>query len=481
MIVHNLGWLDREVVYGKLPIPLQNAVCSAEGYRLEQQRYGGGYANVFAEAKHRAWSQLEAATAYRDSRLQAFVGHCARSVPYYRRWFRDNSADPADIRTLADLTALPVLTKAEVQADVAEFQSDAVPKRDRIPTHTSGSTGAGLRFTTTLGAIREQYAVWWRYRHWHGLERGVWCGHFGARSVVPASQGIPPYWRYDRPGRRVLFSGYHMSEPRLAAYIDELRKRRLPWLHGFPSTLALLAAHVVEHGVDLGYDIRWVTIGGENLLAAQADVMARAFGVRPVQHYGLAEAVANISECERGRLHVDEDFAATEFLPEPNGGGHRIVGCNFTNPATPLLRYDSGDLVTIDEEGCDCGRPGRVVAAIDGRQEDYVELGNGARVGRMDHVFKDMTNIREAQIVQRRAGELEVRVVRGGGYSETDERQLLREMVKRVGEGTTVRILYADHLERGPGGKLRFVLSEMPDSRLGSAGARGSSERKSGS
>ena len=140
-----------------------------------------------------------------------------------------------------------------------------------------------MRFSTTVSAIREQYAVWWRYRDWHGLERGVWSGHFGARSVVPTSQNAPPYWRYDRPGRRVLFSGYHMSEPRLAAYIDELRKRRLPWLHGFPSTLALLAAHVVEHGVDLGYDIRWVTVGGENLLAAQEDVMTRAFGVRPVQ------------------------------------------------------------------------------------------------------------------------------------------------------------------------------------------------------
>lgn len=453
--------IDLEAVYGRLPIPLQNVICSAEGYRLERQRYGDGYQPILADAKRRAWSPAVVATAHRDSKLQAFVGHCANTVPYYRRWFRDNSVDPADIRTLEDLQALPVLTKAEVQANVADFQSDAVPVGERIAAHTSGSTGAGLRFSTTLSAIREQYAVWWRYREWHGLERGVWSGHFGARSVVPTSQNAPPYWRYDRPGRRVLFSGYHMSEPRLAAYIDELRKRRLPWLHGFPSTLALLAAHVVEHGVDLGYDIRWVTVGGENLLAAQEDVMTRAFGVRPVQHYGLAEAVANISECERGRLHVDEDFAAVEFVAESTGRGHRIVGCNFTNLATPLLRYDTGDIATIDDEGCDCGRPGRVVAAVDGRQEDYVELANGARIGRMDHVFKDMTNIREAQIVQRRAGELEIRVVRGGGFADSDERQLMREMVKRVGNETIVGIRYVDHLERGPGGKLRFVVSEI--------------------
>ena len=34
---------------------------------------------------------------------------------------------------------------------------------------------------------------------------------------------------------------------------------------------------------------------------------------------------------------------------------------------------------------------------MDGRQEDYVELGDGARAGRMDHVFKDLTAIRAAK------------------------------------------------------------------------------------
>ena len=44
---------------------------------------------------------------------------------------------------------------------------------------------------------------------------------------------------------------------------------------------------------------------------------------------------------------------------------------------------------------------------------------------------------------------------------ESDERELLREMVKRVGKETVVGIRYVDHLERGPGGKLRFVVSEI--------------------
>ena len=129
-----------------------------------------------------------------------------------------------------------------------------------------------------------------------------------------------------------------------------------------------------------------MTVGAENLLAQQAALIRQAFGVKPRQHYGMSEAVANFSECEQGRLHVDEDFAAVEFLPNP-AGGYKIIGTNLSNLATPLIRYEVGDVASLADAPCDCGRPGRVVAAVDGRKEDYVVLKNGSRLGRMDHIF----------------------------------------------------------------------------------------------
>ena len=43
----------------------------------------------------------------------------------------------------------------------------------------------------------------------------------------------------------------------------------------------------------------------------------------------------------------------------------------------------------------------------------YVVLPDGTRVGRMDHCFKDMVSVREAQIHQAQLGEITVRIVRG--------------------------------------------------------------------
>ena len=459
--------MDLEALYLKLPIRLQNVTCSLEGWRTQRSRFGTDFPALLREAEGRTFWPVEQVRAYRDQRLHAFIQHCARTVPFYRRRFRENNISPDDVQTLESLQRLPILTKTEVQDHYAELVSEAVPQRQQIITHTSGTTGGGLRFATTLRAVQELLAIWWRYRRWHGLRPDTWCGYFGGRSVVPLSQTYPPFWRYNHPGRQIMFSAYHMSPANLNNYVIELRHRRPPWLHGYPSLLALLAAYVLETDAALGYEVRWITVGAENLLPQQAGLMERAFGVRPRQHYGMAEAVANISECEYGMLHVDEDLAAIEFVPNPDGSGYKVIGTNFTNPATPLLRYDVQDLVTLSDSACPCGRPGRVVASVDGRLEDYVVLKSGARLGRLDHIFKDMMNIREAQIHQKRPGEIIIRVVRGSSYTDVDETVLLREIRKRVGDDTDIFIEYVESLERSHTGKLRFVVSEIPEGQLG--------------
>ncbi len=261
----------------------------------------------------------------------------------------------------------------------------------------------------------------------------------------------------------ILFSAYHASPANLGAYIGELRSRRPPWLHGYPSLITLLATHLLEKGGDLGYQVRWITTGAETLTPVHAKVIQAAFGVTPTQHYGLTEAVANFSECDHRSLHVDEDLAAVEFVADPAARAYRVIGTNFTNPATPLLRYDTQDLVSLEPGDCSCGRAGRLVRAVDGRREDYVVLTNGARLGRMDHVFKDMVNVREAQIYQARVGEITLRVVRGPNFGVDDEAQLLHETRQRVGGETRVQIDYVSGLERSPNGKLRFVVSDLSD------------------
>ena len=458
--------LDREAVYRFLPVPIQNLICGLEGNRIQRTRFGAPFPHLLHEVEGRSKSTSAEVRHFRDRRLREYIQHCASHVPHYRRWFTENNIHPMEIQTLEDLHVLPVVTKKDVQTRVTDFVSTAVPLRRRLWVHTSGTTGAGLRFPTTADAVREQWAVWWRYRRWHGLHPDTWCGYLGGRTVVPVSQDQPPFWRYNVPGKQLLLSGFHMSPHNLPSYIDELRGKRPPWLHGYPSLIALLARHIVDNNVDIGYQIRWITLGAENIWPHQVAVIQKAFQVKPRQHYGMTEAVANFSECKLGKLHVDEDFSAVEFLPTRRDGEYRIVGCNLSNAATALLRYDASDIVELSDGVCSCGLPGRLVATVHGRDEDYIVLPNGALVGRLDHAFKDMINVRESQLYQRSRSEIIVRVVKGKPYGHRDEQALLMAIRSRVGSTMAVKIEYVDSLERSPTGKLRFVVSDLPEGKL---------------
>lgn len=459
--------MNLERIYLRLPVPLQNLGCTLEGFRIQQKRYGSGFRRELAEAERRSALSHDAVCELRDRRLRAFLRHCATTVPYYQNLFREIGVQPDDIRGIDDLKVLPVLTKSTVQERGSEFVSTAAKSYSCELIHTSGTTGGGLHLLATREAIQEQWAIWWRYRRWHGIQPGTWCAYFGGRSLVPAAQATPPFWRKNFAGRQLFFSAYHLTPGNLRLYAEELRRVRLRWLHGYPSLLALLAAFIVDSKFDLGYQPQWVTIGAENLLPHQAELMQRAFGVCPIQHYGMAEAVANISQCRSGNLHVDEDFSCVEFVGED--AERKVVGTNLSNYATPLLRYDAQDMVCIADRRCACGLPGRLVDSIDGRQEDYVVLKNGARVGRLDHIFKDMVRVREAQILQQEPGNIRLRIVRGLGYGDADEKQLRSEFVQRLGAGTGVEIDYVDQLPRTRSGKLRFVVSEMRDNQLQNA------------
>ena len=452
-----------ERLYPRLPVGLQNLAVSYEGWRIQQRRYAPAFHATLRTLEAQSFLSPEEVARVRDERLSRFIEHAVRHVPYYRDLFRERGLAPADIRGLDDLQALPILDNRAVRENPARFMAEGGVDEPTLVAKTSGSTGSPLKFPYTPSSHREQWAVWWRFRRWHGLELHEPCMVFGGRSVVPITQRRPPYWRTNRPGRQLLFSAYHLGPETAPAYLERMKRCGMRWIHGFPSQVALLARYALELKVTL--PIRWVTLGSENMLPPALMTIEQAFGVKPLHHYGMAEGVANISLCPHGALHVDEDYAATEFIPRGNGAA-AVVGTNFTNPAYPLLRYDVGDLITLSDHACDCGRPGRVVGRIDGRQDDYVITARGVRLGRLGHVFRHVNNIQEAQIRQREPGKITIRIVPRPGFSAADEQRLAAQVRERMGDDMGFEIEQVDSLPRTASGKLRLVVTELEESRI---------------
>ncbi len=448
--------MDKMKIYNKLPVFLQNAACYYEGLRIKKSRYNKKFWDLLADYESRNSWTYEQLCEYRDNKLRQIVKYCYEFVPYYKRLFNDLGINFESIKTLEDLCVLPILTKQIVKDNFDDFISTDIPRSKMILLHTSGTTGSGFKFYTTNESINEQWAVWWRYRRKLGIEYDSWCALLGGRSVVPVTTTTPPFYRMNTPCKQVYFSTYHMNDNNMKSYIAELEKRKLQWIHGYPSAINLLADYIISHDIKLSNFPEFITIGAENLLPTQVEKIYSAFKVLPYQHYGLSEGTANFSHNRNRDMYVDEDFAAVEFIAQNGDQGCEVIGTSLSNYAMPLLRYRTGDIARVEYTP-----NGRLIKVIDGRNEDYLVLSNGTKIGRLDHIFKDIVNVKEAQIVQKQKEEVILRVVKNKNYTKVDEDMIHKEASQRL-KGVNLTIEYVENIPRSSSGKLRFVISELP-------------------
>jgi len=443
-------------VYARLPRTIQTVAVSVSGWRLRHERYGGTFPSVLRDYVSRNRASEDEMLAIRRLKLRRILSHALAEIPYWSRTLRTFDVDPARVEGPEDLATLPILTKSDVLRLGAELRWPAARRSELRTVHTSGTTGAGLVFAATLEAQREQWAVWWRFWGRFGLDLNTWHAVFMGWTIVPGARRDPKPWRINWPGRQVFFSQYHLRPATAAAYAGALDRMALSWVRGYPSVISYLASLILD-GERPRPRPRVISLGAENVLPSQVRSIREAFGVEPISHYGLSEMVANASQCPNGRLHIDEDFAAVELLPTGNGTV-RILGTSLANLATPFIRYDTGDLASVHSSPCGCGLAGRVLERIDGRQEDLIELNDGTRVGRVDHLFKDAVRVAEAQIRQTHAGKCVIVVVPREGFGPKDEAEILGECQRRFGDRLEVNIQLVESIARTARGKLRLVV-----------------------
>lgn len=444
-------------IYDHLPIFLQNFAVSFEGYRIQKMRYDAVFREIYQDFMERNDWDYERKCEYRDNQLRKMVRHCYETVPYYRKVFNEYGINYEEIKHLDDLQRLPVINKQIVKANYDDFFSSKYKnKRNLILQHTSGTSGSGFSFYQNKEANAAVWAHVWRGNHNIGLERGMWCGYFGGRSIVPKMQNKGPYYRINKPGKQIMFSAFHMRPEVLHEYYQVLNRFQPQWIQAFPSSVLPLAGYMEENSLRLNYVPAVLTLSSENISLYNVEKLYRIFGVYPMQNYAQSEAVATFRQQLDRRMFVVEDFSAVELLPEKGTNLCRVVGTSLSNYAMPFLRYDMKDLVTYRQVA-----EGREILTLDGREEDDIKLKDGGSLRRLDFIFKDQSNITEAQIVQKSLDLVEFHIVKSTHYTLKDEKQLNQDIKSYLAGRIDYKIIYVNQIEKTKSGKMKFIISEI--------------------
>ncbi|MGH8737392.1 MAG: phenylacetate--CoA ligase family protein [Burkholderiales bacterium] len=450
--------------YRHNPVWAQELLLSARSSLRGVMREGRAFEALAAQLRQSQWWSERELRDYQSLQLRRIVAAAARDVPYYRDRdrYRTLGLDPQKLEFPEAMRRLPMIGKDDVRAGGATF----VSRRKRGPLFagsTSGTTGAPLRLKQDLAAINRENAFVWRQLSWAGLRRGERRAWMRGDMIVPAGEARPPYWRRDRGENTLMLSSYHLSDATAGAYLDALAAFGPVVIQAYPSSVGFLATWALDAGARYrGRSLRGIVTSSETLEPGRRREIERAFGCRVFDWYGQFERVAAIGTCEHGRYHLLCDYSFVELLPAGDGL-FELVGTGFHNLAMPLIRYRCGDLVrpAAPGERCACGRSFPLIDEVIGRLDDPVKLADGRSIGRLDHVFKGLEGILEAQIRQDRREAVSILVVPGAGYSERVRQALLRNARERLGDRTALEIHLVERIPRTANGKFKGVVCNI--------------------
>jgi phenylacetate-CoA ligase len=394
--------------------------------------------------------------------LRRLVGHAYERVPFYRERFDRAGVTPADIRTLDDLSRLPVTEKADlIDRPVEAIVARGVDPQGLVSTLTSGYSGEPFLVRRT----RREQARWARGWLEDLIRAGLRTGDrvatlFSLRRERP--EGAGPFAALGVLHETAVDCAREPGE-----ILELLEAARPTFVRGMAGVIARLADEIAR--TDRGtIRPRVVWVSGEVLTPSARQLIEAAFRAPVHNAYGTHEVGLVAADCRSsGLMHLGQPGLVVEVLGSdgrPSGAGEtgEVVVTALDFLAAPFIRYRLTDVVTRGADPCPCGENTPTLAHIEGRTIDYFQMPDG----RMLHPYRILgpaiavaPPIRQYQLVQEARDRIVLKLVCEAPLDDEDRRRLRESVEPLLGPGVGFRIETVSSIPANPSGKSRPVLT----------------------
>jgi len=417
---------------------------------------------LYAELKREQWLSRDEIENLQRTRLQKLLRKAASTSPYYGIRLADITGLDNNSFNLSDLHKLPLLTRKDLQENL-----DDILCREAGPVEkdaTGGSTGHPVNFYHDVSYQTFSDACELLFMSWMDVA-------FGDRTAV--------FWGADRDFKELSFkerlarnakrvlslNSFNMTAEKLDNFLRQIEKYRPAYVIGYASSLNLAAEAINTSGA---YDIRprAVRSAAEMLYGFQRTEIESAFGTQLFNFYGSREVSHLGAECsEHTGLHVFSSGRIIEVVddqgtPLPPGKTGYLAVTDLTNLDFPFIRYLNGDMGSLREDACPCGRGYHMLDNLAGRSSDIICLNGKYIHGEFfTHLFYDRPEVKQFQAVQESADRLVIRIVARDPHFDSEP--ILKPIRDIVGEHTDLSIELVNEIPPTKSGKYRFTVNNI--------------------
>ncbi len=413
------------------------------------------------------WWEPEQILSYQLAQLSAVIKHASSTVPFYQQRLqpilKKIAASGLDMETFR---SIPILTRSEFQDAGTRIMSKAIPRsHGRTCTiRTSGSTGEplelkGTEVTALLVAARSL-----RYHLWHRRDFTQKSMSFRTMKGDQTVNEIPAWGPSPNPGKAYKVSMVLPAKD-LLGYIQ---KEEPGYIEIHPSVLKELLNQADEQKY-IPTNLKEVRTMGEILYPELRYRCQEQWNVKVSDLYSCEEFGILAMQCpeQPEHYHVQSESQLIEVLHPDNtacGPGEigKTVISSLNNFATPMLRYENGDMAEVGTP-CSCGRGLPVLSKIVGRVRNTAILPNGDRI--MPNLstgsLLNELPIKHFQLIQKTTTLIEARLVVKRPIERAEEMALAAYFNKGWRHEFNFSFVYVDKIIRGANGKYEVFRCEV--------------------
>jgi phenylacetate-CoA ligase len=384
--------------------------------------------------------------------LKSLVYRLYSFSPFYHDRMKDQHVHPDDIRELTDVKKLPFMFKRDLRDNYPDRIFTA--SQDELVRYhvSSGTTGK----PTVVGYTQNDLNTWTT-----SLARGLTSLGLSRGDVIQVSYGyglftggLGMHYGAERIGATVLPTSVGNTERQ----IELMQDLGATAIACTPSYLLHIGEVAEKMGVNIKKDTKLRTgiLGAEPWTEGMRNRIEDWLGIKAYDIYGTSELSGPMfTECSEQRgFHLWSDLALAEIIDPKTeeqleaGEKGELTITILQKEALPMIRYRIGDISSIEDDVCSCGRTHPRIQRIQGRVDDMLIIrGINVFPSQIEYALMAIPEVgQHFQIVVDRKGALDDMLVRveltKGSFSDkiNDLMQIQQKVEHRLRNSLNVNV-----------------------------------------